>query len=297
MRILIYGAGVIGSLYAARLSEAGYDVTVFARGKRLLSLQSGGLLYKADGMTRRADVHVTGRLENGDRYDLILLTVRENQLYDALKELKPNVSPTIVTMVNTLKSYGEWDKVCGEGRILPAFPGAGGGFEGDVLDAAFTPRIVQPTTVGRRGGKEKTLAAALKGARIPFQIVDDMHAWQICHLAMVVPIADAYYEALDPENAGRDRALMKKTALRIKKNLRDTAKKGVKLSPAKMNAFVMLPAPLVAFVPGRVFQSRFGEVFMYRHSMKAPDEMRRLHDGFYGFISGADPKSDFGERQ
>ncbi|MBQ1375928.1 MAG: NAD-binding protein, partial [Clostridia bacterium] len=116
MRILIYGAGVIGSLYAARLSEAGYDVTVFARGKRLLSLQSGGLLYKADGTTKRADVHVTGRLENGDRYDLILLTVRENQLYDALKELKPNVSPTIVTMVNTLKSYGEWDKVCGEGR-------------------------------------------------------------------------------------------------------------------------------------------------------------------------------------
>ena len=35
MRILIYGAGVIGSLYAALFAEAGYDTSVYARGKRL----------------------------------------------------------------------------------------------------------------------------------------------------------------------------------------------------------------------------------------------------------------------
>lgn len=30
-----------------------------------------------------------------------------------------------------------------------------------------------------------------------------MHMWQLCHLAMVVPIADAYYEADCPEKAGK----------------------------------------------------------------------------------------------
>ena len=35
MRILIYGAGVIGSLYAALFAEAGYDTSIYARGKRL----------------------------------------------------------------------------------------------------------------------------------------------------------------------------------------------------------------------------------------------------------------------
>ena len=34
MRILIYGAGVIGSLYGALLAEAGYDVSVYARRRR-----------------------------------------------------------------------------------------------------------------------------------------------------------------------------------------------------------------------------------------------------------------------
>lgn len=33
MKLLIYGAGVIGSLYAAAFAEAGYDTTVYARGK------------------------------------------------------------------------------------------------------------------------------------------------------------------------------------------------------------------------------------------------------------------------
>ena len=46
MRILIYGAGVIGSLYAALFAEAGYDTNIYARGKRLEALRNNGLLYK-----------------------------------------------------------------------------------------------------------------------------------------------------------------------------------------------------------------------------------------------------------
>ena len=46
MRILIYGAGVIGSLYAALFAEAGYDTSIYARGKRLEFLKKNGLLYK-----------------------------------------------------------------------------------------------------------------------------------------------------------------------------------------------------------------------------------------------------------
>ena len=48
MRILIYGAGVIGSLYASLLAKAGYDTSIYARGKRLEILKNNGLLYKKD---------------------------------------------------------------------------------------------------------------------------------------------------------------------------------------------------------------------------------------------------------
>lgn len=56
MRILIFGAGVIGSLYGALFAEAGYDVSVYARGRRLESLVKDGLLYKSRGKVRKAPV-------------------------------------------------------------------------------------------------------------------------------------------------------------------------------------------------------------------------------------------------
>jgi len=285
VRILVFGAGVIGSLYTALLAEAGHDVSVYARGRRLESLTQGGLLYKRKGKIRKAPVNILSRLDAEDRYDLVFLTVRENQLHAALEELRQNSSPTIVTMVNSLETYDQWEAICGAGRIIPAFPGAGGGFDGNVLDAALTPRLIQPTTFGKTDGKEKDLAHVLRRAKIPCQIVTDMHAWQLCHLAMVVPIADAYYEAADPEHAGRNAALMRKTAKQIRDNLSAIAARKIRLSPGKMQVFRLLPVPLVGWILGLVFQSSFGNRFMYRHSMKAPDEMLRLHEQFYNWLA------------
>ena len=54
MRILIFGAGVIGSLYGARLAEAGYDVSIYARGRRLESLPPTA--HAARGMDTRLGV-------------------------------------------------------------------------------------------------------------------------------------------------------------------------------------------------------------------------------------------------
>ena len=51
------------------------------------------------------------------------------------------------------------------------------------------------------------LSAIFRQSHIPYQIVRDMHDWQICHLAMVVPIADAYYEADNPKKAGKEKCM------------------------------------------------------------------------------------------
>ena len=86
MRILIYGVGVIGSLYAALFAEAGYDTSIYARGKRLEFLKKNGLLYKKKQNIKRAEITILGELPDNDIYDFILLTVRKNQLYEALSE-------------------------------------------------------------------------------------------------------------------------------------------------------------------------------------------------------------------
>ena len=290
MRILIYGAGVIGSLYAVLFAETGYDTSIYARGKRLEFLKKNGLLYKKNQNIRRAKATILGELSDNDAYDFILLTVRENQLYEALTELKNNKSNIIVTMVNSLDSYKKWEDIVGKGRILPAFPGAGGSINNDgILDAALTPRMIQPTTFaeisGNKSEKTKQFSKILRHAHIPYQKVVDMHMWQLCHLAMVVPIADAYYEANCPERAGRDWKTMKKTARRLKRNFTFLRKQKGKLSPWKMNIFRFVSLPFLTIMLAVTFGSSFGDKFMYQHAMKAPDEMRELHKQFYAYMT------------
>lgn len=288
MKLLIYGAGVIGCLYAALFSEAGFDTTIYARGKRLENLAANGLLYEKNKKIVKAAVRIIDKVETDDLYDFIFLPVRENQVQEALKELRYNRSPNIVTMVNTLEPYSSWENICGKGRIIPAFPGAGGSFKESVLCAALTPRIIQPTVFSEING-EKTerlsaLADLFKHSKIPYQIVRDMHTWQLCHLAMVVPIADAYYKADDPKRAGQEQAVMLTTAKQLRRNFSLLHESGMALSPPKMNLFRLLPVSIVSMGLGVVFRSKFGNMFMYQHSMNAPDEMRRLHIQFYRYI-------------
>ena len=289
MKILIYGAGVIGSLYAVLFAETGYDTSIYARGKRLEFLKKNGLLYKKNQNIRRAEATILGELSDNDAYDFILLTVRENQLYEAFAELKNNKSNIIVTMVNSLDSYKKWEDIVGKGRILPAFPGAGGSINNDgILDAALTPRMIQPTTFaeisGNKSEKTKQFSKILRHAHIPYQKVVDMHMWQLCHLAMVVPIADAYYEADCPERAGKDWKIMKKTAKKLKRNFSFLRKQAGRLSPCKMNIFRFLPLPIMTIMLAVTFESSFGDKFMYQHARKAPDEMRELHKQFYAYM-------------
>ena len=291
MKLLIYGAGVIGGLYAAAFAEAGYDTTVYARGKRLETLKTRGLLYEKNGKQYKAKVKVIGTLQNDDAYDFIFLTVKENQVHTALEELRPNDSPNIVTMVNTLEPYADWENLCGKGRIIPAFPGAGGSYENEVLKADFTPPFIQATTFAEIDGKKserlRKLTAVFKRSGIPYRIVKDMHAWQICHLALVVPLADAYYKAENPKEVWKEPNVMNETARQIKNNFQTLYRCGIKLSPPKMHLLRLLPAPVLQGIFTPIFKSRFAHIFMYRHSMNARDEMKELHNQFYGYLTEA----------
>ena len=289
MRILIYGAGVIGCWYAVLFSKAGYDTTIYARGKRLELFQKEGLQYEVKGKIQKADVKIIERLENANSYDFIFLTVKENQVRTALEELSHNISPNIVTMVNTIEGYENWEQLSGKGRIIPAFPGAGGSFQDGILKAALTPYIIQPTTFAEINGchteRLDKLSRIFKNSKVPYQIVKNMQDWQLCHLAMVVPIADAYYMAKNPPMVWKESDVMKKTAVQMKHNFNTLHKSGITLSPRKMNMFRLLLVWMLKIGLTLVFKSDFGDVFMYQHSMNAPDEMRTLHEQFYGHLS------------
>ena len=164
----------------------------------------------------------------------------------------------------------------------------GGSIKDGILEAALTPRIIQPTTFAEIGEKDsqriEALKALLQSAGIPCQIVPDMHAWQVCHLAMVVPLADAYYMTDDPKRVHKDKIVMRKTAHALHENFRALKKRGEAISPPKMNLFRLCPVWLLSVILPLVYHSSFGDMFMYQHAIKAKDEMAKLHQVFYKYI-------------
>ncbi len=75
MKILVYGAVNMGSLYAALLKESGQDVSILARGKRLTDIRGHGVKLDNAATRKRtvARVDIVERLDADDAYDLVLV--------------------------------------------------------------------------------------------------------------------------------------------------------------------------------------------------------------------------------
>lgn len=82
MRVTVFGAGAIGTLFAAKLADARHAVVVVARGARKASLETRGLVLRARGSTvqRVVRVPVHERLAEVPEADFILVTLRAQQV-------------------------------------------------------------------------------------------------------------------------------------------------------------------------------------------------------------------------
>jgi len=245
-RILIYGAGVIGSIYAVKFANAGHDVFVYARGSRLHSLESKGLLYAENNSVKKAPVTVLDKVEHMNIYDFVFVVVRYEQIETALAELAANSNPNIVTMVNNPKGYIHWENLIGKGRLIPAFPGAGGKIENDILYYALTPRIIQATTFGEVDGlvtdRLRALAQLFKSSHIPHSISKNMDAWQKSHLALVIPLANGiYYDGGNTYTTAKNKKAIRMMSVALKKSFNSLKAKGIPITPTKLNIICFCP--------------------------------------------------------
>ena len=139
-KILIYGAGVIGTLYAARLHDGGNRVTVVARGQRLADIRRYGLaLEDLVGHGRSTtQVDTTEQLGPNDQFDAALIAVRRDQVASVMPELTANYRiPTLIFMLNNPTGSSELAQALGRDRVLLGFPGAGGTRDGHLVRYAM----------------------------------------------------------------------------------------------------------------------------------------------------------------
>lgn len=245
MRILFFGAGALGTLYAARIGRAGHDVTVLARGARLETLRRDGLVVRRGvrgaWQVFRPDVKET--LASERARDLIVVLVRRAQVDEVLARIASESSADVLVMVNDARGYAGWRALLGE-RLVVGFAGALGAFDdASRLTYDIAPRLLQPTVIGepdgRRSERVERIAAVLREAGFPTQIRVDMEAWQRAHAAWITPFMLASALASRPGVALG--ALATRWARAMRESLGAVAALGEPLAPAGLRVVVRAP--------------------------------------------------------
>jgi 2-dehydropantoate 2-reductase len=117
LKFLIAGAGAIGAYIGARMAQAGFDVTLFARGPHLRAMQDHGVQVKSSEGDFTGRPRVAGSLEEVGPVDVVFLGVKAHGLPQLAPHLKPVLGPntTVVSTQNGIPWWyfqgfgGEWD--------------------------------------------------------------------------------------------------------------------------------------------------------------------------------------------
>lgn len=293
MRVLIYGAGVIGSIFAGRLARSGVDVTVLARGKRLEEIRRTGIVLMNPKTRRKETAHVKtiDTLEPSDLYTYVFVVMQRSQVDAVLPTIACNGSRNVVFVVNTAGGYDAWASALGPERLLIGFPSAGGERVDGVVQAFIGKgllRMFQTTTFGecdgRRTERIDTLIRLFRRAGIPSVCSHDMDAWQKTHVALVCNVANALYGCrCDNVRLGRSRSSVRQMVLAIQEGRRVLRKNGIRPTPWKL-AWLDAPAGIVTASFCWFMKTKLAETTMAKHCMVAHGEMRHLQMEFDALI-------------
>jgi len=102
MKICIYGAGAVGGLFAARLAQAGHDVSVVARGAHLTAIREQGLRVLSGGKELKVRIKADQDPSKLGPQDAVIVAVKAQNLAEVAAAIAPlmGADTSIVTAMN-----------------------------------------------------------------------------------------------------------------------------------------------------------------------------------------------------
>ncbi|MDQ0192790.1 ketopantoate reductase family protein [Paenibacillus wynnii] len=195
MKVLIYGAGVLGSYLAHVLASGGNEVTMLARGKRLEELRNDGnvIRHYFQLHTTVDRVNVVNILRPEDVYDLIFVVMKYPDFQAVLPVLAANQSRHIVIVGNNaspgeMRDYLQANSPV-EKKVAFAFQMNAGWRENGRMVSVRGPKVQM--VIGGLGEKlswRPVIDQAFAKAKYKLTYNDSMDLWLKSHMVMILPM-------------------------------------------------------------------------------------------------------------
>lgn len=191
MRILIIGAGVLGSNLAHSIKK-GNDVTILARNKTYENLKNNGLIIKHKLGKRSVDhFNVIDKLEENDIYDVIFVVSRFSSLDSIVKIIEKNKSKNIVFVGNNMNAE-KYMNIKDKNILFAFFMAAGKKYDGYINSICLNK-----IEIGRTDGKDisnEFIKSIFKETKIKITIENKMNDYLKTHACAVLPLVFASYK-------------------------------------------------------------------------------------------------------
>lgn len=166
MRIVILGAGALGTILAAHLAADGHEVSLIARGRRAQQLREAGLVVRGlRDISTRCDVLTDPAM--APPADLLILTAKTYDNEAAVASLAGDRFDSVFSVANGVVKNAELARGFGDARVL----GCMADTSGELLDdgsANFTRNVM--LHIGVPGGgtnpRAETVAATIHASGV-----------------------------------------------------------------------------------------------------------------------------------
>ncbi|MDQ0228975.1 ketopantoate reductase family protein [Metabacillus malikii] len=186
MKILMFGAGVISTIYGHAFRQSGYEVFHYVKPNKIDELKNGVQLHLLD--SRKSNPHIQNykpllidELPSLEEFDLVVVSLRHYQLESVLPLLAEKLGKADILFFNHLwEDTSLIEKYIQKGQYIWGFPNAGGGFyhlphltlKGSLMDS-----IILGEMNGDQSDKLMRLTNIFQQADIKVKVQKNMQHW------------------------------------------------------------------------------------------------------------------------
>lgn len=292
MKILIYGAGVIGCTYGWQLSKVGCEVSFLVRQGKKQKLEKEGFKihctdYREDRKQTEEFIFRPTIIEDLSPYnDFEYIIVTTNNLY--IKDILPTLSQSagkahILFMQNIWSDFDEIEKHLLPEQYFFGFPFiAGGGRNENEICSAISGLKYSHTPIGELNGeitpRLQKIQKVFEDANLKPQLYPNIKEWLIIHYAVAAGLSGGILKAGGGKQFVSNTPTMKIAIKAIREGLQICTSKGIDLRKEKTNKLYMLPMFIGTRIMKKIYSNEALQLMFDGHTQHASDEMIKMLD-------------------
>lgn len=292
MKILIYGAGVVGCTYGWQLSLAGHDVSVLVRKGQKEFIQKHGIHISCSDfrMNTRTNVNdifkptVIDELSLNNDFEYIIVSTNKIQLPSVLPILKKTAGKAnIVFFQNNWDTFDEIDKHLTPEQYFFAFPFmVGGGKDEKGICCAISGLKYSNTPLGEKDGRItpriEQFSMALNKANLNPIVSNQILVWLITHYAVAAGLSAGIMSAGDARKFTQNTTVIKTAIRAIREGLTICKKMGINPKAEKANRLYHLPLFISVPIAKKIYSNDALQLMFNGHINHSPDEIKQMVD-------------------